>query len=194
MRNQVLQFISRCSAIFAALSFVGCTKGEPTIESVSAQTAISLNQTYFSSKNLSAFVLNLTGTCQKGITGFEISGDGGGSWQSVSNAGTFSQDCDTNGTFSMSVPSLSQRVPGLTSLYNGEGRNVLVRGTNMFGATDPASVLIVSLASPYKTKGYLQQADRTISNHNYSNYTFQNTHNFSERTLSGGYKARGAVR
>lgn len=194
MRSPVFQFISRCSAIFAGLVIVGCTKGEPAIESVSAQAAISLNQSYFSSKNLSAFVLNLTGTCQKGVTGFEISGDGGNSWQSVAQAGSFTQDCDNAGTFSMTVPSLSQRVSGLNSLYNGEGRSVLVRGTNIFGATEPASVLIVSLASSYKTKGYLQQADRTISNHNYSNYTFQNTHNFSERTLSGGYKARGAVR
>lgn len=194
MKSKVFSLISRCSVVLAGTLILGCTKGEPKIEAVSTQSAISLNQAYFSSKNLAAFVLNLTGSCQSGVSGFEISGDGGASWQSVDNVGTFTEDCGGAGTFSMQIPSLAQKVPGLTSLYNGEGRNVLVRGTNLFGATDPAGVLIVSLASPYKVKGYLSGIDQTIRSHNYSNYSFENTHNFAERTLAGGYRARGAIK
>jgi hypothetical protein len=196
MKKVLFALISRSSALAVLFLAAACTKGRPAIEALSNQPQINLNQTSFSSKNISTYALNLAGTCYAGVTSFEISSDAGSSWRSVSSIGSFTQDCSGAGTFTVTINNLGQHFPNLASLTNGEFRNVLVRGVTSFGPTEPGVFQMTSLASSYTIKGYLRQQDQTITNHNYSNYTYSNTHNFAvhDTTMTSGYKIKGALK
>lgn len=136
---------------------VGCTKGEPTIESVEGIPSISLTTRVFASKNFDNLKVVLKGTCPPMVTDFELSANGS-DFVSLAGAGlaagSIVNECKSKGTFSISANNSSGLLSYL-GLPTDQTHTLHLRGKSDFGVTPGVTFSMNKLSAQYTVRSRL---------------------------------------
>ena len=186
MRRLVLFLISGLVA-----GSLGCSKGVPNIESAESASSITLMKTVFATKNPSNLDLNVGGTCAKFVSSFEVS-DGSNWVTPASLGGTVTNNCLTNGTFTMRIPSIGSGLGAIGALPDGSSGTVMVRGVSEYGPTSQASLQITHLTSSYTIRSKMEGTTSMVPGELTSNLKSNAIKPL--RVVTGGYKIRSGLR
>jgi hypothetical protein len=170
---------------------IGCSKGVPKIESAESESAITLMKTVFATKNPSNLDLNVGGTCARFVSSFEVT-DGSNWVTPASLGGTVTNDCLTNGTFTMRIPSIGSGLGAIGALPAGSSGTVRVRGVSEYGPTSQATLQITRLTSAYTIRSKMEGTTSMVPGELASNLKSNALKPL--RVVTGGYKIRSGLR
>lgn len=137
---------------------LGCTQATPSISQTENLPAIILDQTAFESKNIELLDITLSGRVSKFVSALEVSFDGGQNWSALENSAQSAlkidlASCTVNCQFNYSVSNVGQKWSMLLQLPFGAEAQGLVRGSSLYGYTEPTAFRIKRLKRGFVSIG-----------------------------------------